>query len=304
MAGVITTGLHPKSLQPGVLNWFGLGYGEHPEQFRDLFQVINKPGRMFLEDVLSSAFTTLPVKPQGQPVSYMTHSQVYTARYTFVTYAGGFQVTEEEMDANLYPELSASRAEMLGRAKRRTMETVAANVYNRAFNTSYTGGDGVVLVATTHPSAVGNQSNILNPAADISEAALEDLITQTMKTQDHVGNIIQQMPYSLHVPPDLYFEATRIMESQLQNWTANNAVNVLKLTGQLPGGVKVQQYFTDADAFFIRTDCPNGMKMFISWDKPLEMDKDFDTSNAKQKCSVRLIPYWSDWRQVAGSPGA
>ena len=304
MAGVITTGLHPKALWPGVLTWFGIGYGEHPDEYRDLYQVIEKPKRQYVEDVMTGGFPMLPVKPQGAPISYMTHAQIYTTRYTFVNYAGGFMVTEEDIDFNLYEELANSRAQSLGNSKRQTVETVAANVYNRAFNTSYLGGDGQVLVASTHPSAVGDWSNILAPAADISEAALEDLVTQIMQAEDHVGNKIRQMAESLHVPPALWFEANRILKSTLQNDTANNATNVLRITGEFPKGIKVNHYLTDADAYFARTNCPDGMKFFNSKDTGLQTDNDFDTANAKTKTSKRFVCGWSNPLGLYGSPGA
>ena len=304
MAGVILTGLHPKALWPGVEKWFGIGYGEHPEQYRDLFEVIEKPNRAYVEDVMTGPFPMLPAKPQGNPVSYMTHAQVYTTRYTFVTYAGGFQVSEEEIEFNLYADLAASRAKGLGFAKRQTVETISANVYNRAFNTSYLGGDGVVLCATTHPSAVGNWSNLLSPAADMSEAALEDLVIQILQAEDHIGNKIQLMAESLHVPPALWIEANRILKSTLQNDTANNAINVLRVTGEFPKGIKVNNYFTDSDAFFARTNCPDGMKFFNSKDVPLQQANDFDTGNAKAKTAKWFVPGWSDPRALYASPGA
>jgi len=57
------------------------------------------------------------------------------------------------------------------------------------------------------------------------------------------------------------FEAERILKSTLQNDTANNAINALKSTGMFSGGVKVNHYLTDTDAWFIRTNCPDGMKV-------------------------------------------
>ena len=37
MAGVITTGTHPKALWPGIKAWWGQTYDEHPEEYIDLF---------------------------------------------------------------------------------------------------------------------------------------------------------------------------------------------------------------------------------------------------------------------------
>ena len=180
----ISTGNHPKALWPGVKAWFGVGYGEHPEEYKDLFETFMSD-QAWEEDVMTSGFPLAPVKRQGSARTYADNSQVYVARYTHVAYSLGFIVTFEERINNLYKKLANARAKSLGFSMRQTKENVAANVYNRATNSSYTGGDGQVLCCTTHPSNAGNQSNILSPAADISENALEDLMIQIMGATDH-----------------------------------------------------------------------------------------------------------------------
>lgn len=300
---VIFTGNHPKALWPGVKAWFGVGYGEHPEEFRDLFD-IETSGQAWEEDVQMKAFGLMPVKEQGKSTTYQGQTQGYISRYTHVAYSLGFIVTYEELKDNLYAKVAGSRAKALGFAKRQTKETVAANVYNRHATAAYTGGDGVVLLTASHPSSVGNWSNILAPAADISEAALEDLCIQIMGAEDDMGNKIALQPMSLHVPRQLWFEANRILKSVLQNDTALNSINVLKSTNSIPGGIKVNHYFNDADAYFIRTNCPDGMKGYQRDSFDLKRDNDFDTDNAKAKTYDRYVFYWSDPHGLYGSPGA
>jgi hypothetical protein len=298
----ISTGLHPKALWPGINQWFGIGYAEHMMEYKYCFDT-ETSSQAWEEDVLASGFPMAPEKPEGSPYTYATHNQGYVARYTHKPYGLGFMVTYEERKDNLYEKLANSRAKSLGFSMRQTKETVAANVFNRATNTSYTGGDGVVLLATTHPSKVGDWSNILNPAADISEASLEDLLIQIMKAENEDGHKISLMGESLKVPPDLFFEANRILKSTLQNDTANNALNVLRSTGQLPGGIHVNHYFTDTDAFFIRTNCPDGMKHYQRDRIELETDNDFDTKNSKVASYDRYVFKWSDPRGLYGSIG-
>jgi hypothetical protein len=300
---VITSGNHPKALWPGVKAWFGVGYGEHPEEYRDLFD-IETSTQAWEEDVLMKAFGLMPVKPEGTSTSYQGQTQGWVARYTHIAYSLGFIVTYEELKDNLYKKVANSRAKALGFSKRQTKETVAANVYNRATTAGYIGGDGSVLMVTSHSTNTGSQSNILNPAADISEVALEDLCIQIMGATDDMGNKVAFMPQSLIVPRQLWFEANRILKSTLQNDTANNALNVLKSTNAIPGGVKINHYFNDTDAYFMRTNCPDGMKMYQRDSFDLKRDNDFDTDNAKAKTYDRYSVGWSDWRGVYGSPGA
>jgi len=303
MPGPIATGNHPKALWPGVKAWFGIGYGEHPEEFNDLFET-QTSSQAWEEDVLTSGFPLAPIKREGAATTYASHAQVYMSRYTHVAYSLGWIVTFEELINNLYEKVASSRAKSLGFSMRQTKENVAANVYNRATDTSYTGGDGQVLMCSTHPSEVGDWSNILSPAADISEAALEDLIIMIMGATNHNGLKIALMAQSLHVPRQLWFETNRILKSELQPMTGDNTANVLRITGEFPKGIKVNHYFSDGDAFFIRTNCPDGMKHYQRYKIDLEKDNDFDTKNAKASSYDYYSFGWSDPRAFYGSPGA
>jgi hypothetical protein len=298
----IFSGNHPKALWPGVKAWFGVGYGEHPEEYRDLFD-IESSGQAWEEDVQMKGFGLMPVKREGMASTYTGQTQGWLSRYTHVAYSLGFIVTYEELKDNLYAKVAGSRAKALGFSKRQTKENVAANVYNRYATSGYNGGDGVVLLSASHPSAAGDWSNILAPAADISETALEDLCIQIMGATDDNGLKIALQPQSMHVPRQLWFEANRILKSTLTNDSANNALNVLRSTNALPGGIKVNHYFTNVDAYFLRTNCTDGMKCYQRDSFDLKKDNDFDTDNAKAKTYDRYSFGWSDPRSLFGSAG-
>ena len=300
---VITTGLHPKAVWPGVKVWFGRAYDEYQPQYTDLVDV-ETSDKAYEEEVESTGFGLASVKAQGASIAYDSDSQGYTKRYTNVTYGIGYMVTEEELEDNLYEEVSKRRAPDLAFALRQTKENVVANLFNRGFNSSYLGGDAIEFFSTAHPTKFGNQSNHLTTAADMSEASIEDMVTQIRKAKNARGMNIRLMPKTLHIPTDLEFEAHRILNSVLQNDTAMNAVNVLKSTGAIPGGIKVNQYFTDTDAWYMRTNVRHGLKLYQRRGVKIQKDNDFDTSNAKVKATERYIPGWSDWRAAWGSPGA
>ena len=247
-------------------------YNEHREEFPDLFDR-ETSSKAYEEDVEITGFGLAPVKPEGSAIVYDTETQGSVTRYTHVAYALGYIVTYEELRDNLYEVVSKRRAQALAFSMRQTKENVAANVYNRAFNATFTFGDGQTLVGTAHPTLVGSQSNQLTTAADLSEAGLEDLIIQVMQTQNNRGLRISNLPRALIVPVQLWFEANRVLKSVLQSDTANNAINVLKATNALPEGIKVNHYLTSATAWFIRTNIPRSMQYF-------ERDAiSFDTDN-------------------------
>lgn len=301
---VITSGNHPKALWPGIHAWWGRKYDEHVEECLELFDQ-DSSEQSYEEDVQVKGFGLAPVKPEGMGISYDAEVQGYVTRYTHVAYALGYIVTYEELKDGLYETVSRRRAESLAFSMRQTKENVAANVYNRAFNSSFTFGDGVELISTAHPSSAGNQSNHLTTAADMSEVAIEDLIIQVMGATNDKGLKISLMAQSLHVPRQLWFESNRILKSVLQNDSANNAINVLKSTNALPKGIKVNHYFTDADAWFLRTNVPNGLKFFMREAKSFTQDNDFGTKNALAACYERYAFGATDTvRAVFGSPGA
>lgn len=305
MAGPITTGNHPKALWPGINKFFGRQYDEHMEEYVHLFDV-DSSKKNYEEDVELTGFGLAPVKDQGSPVSYDSETQSFTKRYTHTTYGLGYIVTWEELNDNLYEIVSKRRSRALAFSMRQTLENVCANTYNRAFNASYTGGDGVELLSTVHTSNAGTWSNEMDPAADLSETALEDLSIQIMGATNQRGLKISLKPRCLVVPRQLWFEANRVLKSTLQNDTSNNAINVLKSTNVFPDGIKVNHYLTDTDAFFIRTNIPSssGMRFFWRHRSDFTQDNDFDTSNAKAKCIMRFSTGWTDPRGLYGSSGA
>lgn len=300
---VITTGAHPKAHWPGIKEWFGIKYREKPLQCDELFER-DTSDKSYEEDVESTSFGLAPVKPEGGSLTYDDHNQTNVSKYAHVTYGLGYKVTMEELEDNKYAAVSRRRSGMLAFSMRQTKEIVGANILNRGFNSSYTGADGKEMLATDHPTRAGDQSNELATPADFSEASLEDLLIQIRQAKNSRGLRIQLVGQKLVIPNDLMFEAQRVVTSNLQSGTANNDVNALKRMGMLPGGIVVNDYLTDSDAFFILTDAPAGLKHFVRKEVVFDQDNDFDTKNACASAIERYAFGWSDWRGIYGSPGA
>jgi hypothetical protein len=302
MATIITTGAHPKALWPGIHAWWGRMYAEHQVEYTDIVDV-ETSDKAYEEDVEITGFGLAPVKPEGTGIVYDTETQGAVTRYTNVAYALGYIVTYEELKDNLYEVVSKRRAQALAFSMRQTTENIVANIYNRAFNSTFTFGDGTAAINTAHPTVAGNQSNQLTTAADLSEAGIEDLVIQIMQCLNNRGLKISNLPQSLHIPPQLSFEAERILKSTSQNDTSNNAVNAIRSMGIFPKGVKVNHYFTSATAWFVRTNIPRGMTFFNRESTSFDQDNDFDTKNAKAACYMRFAVGLTDWRQIWGTPG-
>ena len=303
MAGVITTGNHPKALWPGVKAWYGRMYDQHDVEYTDIFDMSDSR-KKYEEVVELTGFGLAPVKPEGSSVQYDSETQGDLTRLTHVAYALGYIVTREEMDDSLYEEVSQRRAQALAFSMRQTKENVAANIMNRAFDASFPIATGKAMIATDHPTKAGAQSNRLAVAADLSESSLEDMLIQIAGAENSRGLKIKIMGNKLLVPRHLMFEAQRILKSTLQNDTADNAVNALKAMNMLPGGTAVNHYFTDPDAWFVKTNVPEGLVGYQRVMNEFTQDNDFDTENAKAKSYERYVFGINDFRGVYGSPGA
>ena len=296
----ITTGSFPKALWPGVKAFWGLKYKEHPSQYTELFEIVTSD-KAYEELVEGIGMGLAPVKPQGTATLMQDMQQGVVNRFTNVAYGLGYQITREEMDDNRYETLVMDRAGRLAFSFRQTRETVGANFYNRAFTTTF--ADGVPLISTVHPTKDGTQSNRLSVDADLSEQALEDLTIQIRKATDSVGLKISLNPTTLHIAPDNEFVACRILKSVLQNDTANNAINALRAGGYFSSGYRVNNYFSSAKAWFVRTDTPAGMKWFDRIEPEFKNDNDFSTDNHMYKGYMRFVPGFADWRGVYGTAG-
>jgi len=299
----ITTGSFSKDLQPGVNAWYGMKYAEYPVEHLDIFDKYTST-QAFEEDVGAAMFGLAPVKTEGGAITYDTAEQGFIDRYTHVTYGLGFIITREMYEDGIAATVALRRAGALAFSIRQTAETVAANVLNRAFNSSYTYGDGLELCSTAHLNKSGGTwRNELATAADMSEASLEQCCIDIAGMTNDRGLKIAVRPMVLIIPKELVFEAQRILMSEKQSGTADNDLNALKKLGMIPT-IAVNHYLTDTDAFFIKTDCPDGMKHFERRAPAFGTENDFDTENARFKATFRASWGCTDKRGIFGSPGA
>jgi hypothetical protein len=304
MTTPITTSTFPKTLWPGVNAFYQRAYNEYPVEWDKLYDKFDSR-RNYEQDVGRSGFGLLVQKPEGEAVTFDTETQGFTTTYRHTVYALGFVITQEAMDDDLYDVVAPRKAQELAFSARQTKEINGASVYNRAFNSAFVGGDGKELISSAHPNVAGGTwSNTLATAADLSEAALEQACIDISLLKDDRGLTIALVGEKLILPPQLEFEAARILKTQYRVGTDLNDINALKELGKFRKGHVINHFLTDADAWFIRTNAPHGMKYFERKADTFSMDNDWDTENAKFKVYGRYSFGWSDPRGIYASPGA
>ena len=292
-----------KELEPGLNALFGLEYKNYANEHTEIFSSENSD-RAFEEEVMLSGFGNASVKPEGSSVNYDAAQETFTARYTHETLALAFSITEEAIEDNLYDRLASRYTKALARSMANAKQVKAANVLNNAFSSSFTGGDGVELCSAVHPIVAGTFKNELSTAADLNETSLEQSLIDIAAMTDERGLKIAAKGVKMIIPSALQFTAERLMKSQGRTGTADNDINAVGSMGMIPQGYVVNHYLTDTDAFFIKTDVPNGLKMFVRAPIKTAMEGDFETGNVRYKARERYSFGFSDPRGIFGSPGA
>ena len=292
-----------KELEPGLNALFGLEYSRYDNEHAEIFDT-ESSDRAFEEEVMLTGFGAGQVKPEGTGVTYDSAQEAWTARYTHETIALAFSLTEEAVEDNLYDRISARYTRALARSMMHTKQVKGANVLNNAFSSSYTGGDAVSLLNTAHTLVqASNGANKPSTDADLNETSVENAMIDIAKFTDERGLKTANKAMKLIIPVNSQFIAERLMASNLRVATADNDINALRSSGMLPQGYVVNHYLTDTDAWFVRTDAPNGMKHFQRASISSGMEGDFNTGNVRYKARERYSFGWSDWRAMYGSSG-
>ena len=293
-----------KELEPGLNALFGMEYARYDNEHAEIFEE-ESSDRAFEEEVLIVGFGNAPVKPEGEGVAFDNANEGFTARYEHETIALAFALTEEAVEDNLYDRLGSRYTKALARSMANTKQIKAASILNNAFSTSFPGGDGQPLISSSHPlSGGGTGANRASTFADLNETSLEDHLIRISTQVDDRGLNIALQGTKLIVPPQLQFVADRLLMSPGRTATSDNDINVINNMGMLPEGYVVNHYLNDPDAFFLKTDVPDGFKYFVRSPLSTSLEGDFDTGNMRYKARERYSFGFSNWRCVDGSQGA
>lgn len=301
---VITQSTWAKAVWPGVNTWYGQTYDEFKVEYTNYFET-HTSKKAYEEDVGTSGFGLASVISEGSGITFDTQQQGFTSRYTHIRYGLGFIVTKIAFDDDLYGVVGSKKAQALAMSMRQTKEVVGANILNRAFNSAFTGGDGIQLISTAHVNVAGGTwSNRLATDAVLSEAALEQMIIDMGSATNDRGMKVAVQAQKLVIPVALTFEAQRILKSEYRVGTAENDINALVQMNMLPMGIRVGHYLTSTTAWFLCTNVKNGLKYFTREDDKFGMDNDWDTDNAKFKATTRYSFGWTDPRAIWGTSGS
>jgi hypothetical protein len=301
----ISRGQLVKELEPGLNALFGLEYKQYENQHAEIYTT-ESSDRAFEEEVMLSGFASAQVKAEGSGVAFDNAQETFTARYTHETVALAFSITEEAIEDNLYDRLASRYTKALARSMAQTKQVKAVNPLIQGLPTTnnYNSGDGVSLFNYQHPTIAGTVANTLQTQADLNETSLEQSLIDIAAMTDERGLKIAAKGMKMIIPSALQFTAERLMKSEKRVGTADNDTNAVRSMGMIPQGYVVNNFLTDADAYYIITDVPNGMKFFQRAAIKTAMEGDFDTGNVRYKARERYSFGVSDFRGIFGVEGA
>ena len=293
-----------RSIVEPILNeCFDGVYDQRADEWSRVFREEDGIPRNYHEEPVLYGFGAAPQLPDGTPVTYQQGGVLFLQRYVYKVYGLAFALTKVLVEDGDHIRLGQVYARHLAQSLVETKELLCANILNTAFNSSYPGGDGVSLINTAHPIVNGTFSNQLATAANLSQTSLEQMLIQIRQAVDNNGKKIRLVPRQLVVAPGNIFQAEVLLKSVLRTGNANNDINPVKSIGLLDEGAAVLSRLTNASAFFVQTDAPEGMKLLMRRRLEKTMEGDFETDSMRYKATERYIPGFTDPRAMYGTAG-
>jgi hypothetical protein len=304
MSSPIMRSSFQSDLLPIINGWHGDDLKMQDDLVSKICEVESSSQAFEVAGVLSG-MSTLQQVGEGEAFNYDTSRQMYTPRFTHDKWGSGFKITLEMMQDGRAMKEARRFTKMLTKAVAETKNIIAANLLNNAYTSGKVqdGGDGVILCSASHPALNGNLSNTISSNADLSEAAIETLYIQIRNAKDDRGLRINLKPRKIVVNVGQEPDLNRILTSTLRVGTADNDPNFIRNSSMFPEGHVASPYITDTDAFYILTDCMDGLKFYNRYESEIEKDNEFDTKNAAFSKLIRVSSGWINYRGVFASPG-
>lgn len=278
-------------------------YDQRADEWAQVFKESTGIPRNYHEEPVLYGFGAAPELPDGMPVTYQSGGTLFIQRYLYKVYGLAFALTKVLVEDGDHIRIGSTYARHLAQSLVETKETLCANHLNRAFNASYTGGDGVSLSSASHPIQGGTFSNILSTPAALSQTSLEQVLIQIRNAVDNNGKRIRLTPTQIVSGPSNIFQAEVLLKSALRAGTANNDINPVKSMNLLSKGQANLSRITSTTAWWVQTDAPEGMKLVMRRKLDKGSEGDFETDSMRYKATERYSSGWTDPRALFGTAG-
>jgi len=290
-------------LLPGLMDVTGK-YRQIERQWSKVFKT--HQSNMQLERTVQARFLPMAaLKLEGGPTTFDNNAgERYVWNMEPIETGLAYAITRKAIDDNLYQQAFMPTNLGLNKSFSEFWEVEAAGIFNNA--TTYDpnlGGDGVALLSTSHPYDYGTWSNTSTVPLQLNEASLITGQKSIRKNfVDEAGLKVRARAQLLCIPVDLEDVAIRLTQTELRPGTGNNDVNAItRMSGGIPKGYAVFDYFTNAQAWFLKTDI-EGLIHLQRIAYETDMFCDFITDNLLVKGYERGGFFFNDprclWGQV------
>lgn len=234
-------------------------------------------------------------------IEYDDNYEGYKTTYTHTKFVRGFKVDEDLVNDQQYNIIN-KKPKALALAAGRKREKDAADIFNNAF-ASGLGADSQYLCDGSHPFGPSNTASTQNNAGTsaISRASIISTRELMRSFTDDRGELIQVMPDTLLVPPELEEDAYIEARTPLKTGSGDNDLSFINSLGLK---VIVWDYLTDANNWFM-IDSQMAKAGMLNWiDRypisfALDPTSDF-RMEARYRGKMRYSLGWSDWKFVFG----
>ena len=286
--GVINTSQIAHLMRPGVKG-FVTRSERYNSQYKELFKTesSDKQSEIFVEMQLLGQAN---FKPQGDSLTFDGMAELFTTSIVAATIATGFVITLEAVQDDLYKDIWPKGSQSIIDACNQLKETTGANVLTNAFSgTLQTLADGQPFASTVHPLGVGGSfSNTFSISTTLNETSLEDMDIGIQQFVD-AGGLRQHIKSELLVvPPQLKFQAERLMESKFRTGTTTNDISSTNRLNTIGAGYTVNQFLSNPNLYALKTS-QEGMIHLKRIPLDIDVNSDPDTFNIK----VRGYERWS-----------
>lgn len=278
-------------------------YDQRADEWAEIFDEFNGTPRNYHEEPVLYGMGAAPELPDGQAVTYQSGGVLFIQRYLYKVYGLAYALTKVLVEDGDHIRLGTIFSKHLAQSLVETKETLCANILNRAFNSSYVGGDGVELCNAAHPISGGSFSNVLSTSAALSQTSLEQMLIQIRNAVDNNGKRVRLTPKQIVTGPSNVFQAEVLLKSALRTGTTNNDINPVKSMGLLSKGQANLSRITSTTMWGIQTDAQEGLKLAMRRKLEKSMEGDFETDSMRYKATERYAVGWTDPRAFFGTPG-
>lgn len=276
----ITRANFGQHFMPVAWNHIDMAYGSAESEYDGIF-TNQKTSKAAEYSLYTSGLGGAMLYDEMESLPMDRASELGTARVVMEKIGLGFALSFETVEDNQAESVNtilSKLSEGVGKGMMAACNQRAFLLMNEATTAGRVYYDGKTLAATDHPMSNGQTINNLT-TNEASETSVKDALIAIANIKDDRGLPAGLKAKAFVTTKENMFRAKEIFESAqstvvvqgtVSGVTNTNNKNVIQ--GTIPGGVSTVNYLSNAKAWGILTDSPNG---FVRYDRKAKTNRDW-----------------------------